>query len=168
MKNLLASLVAILFAVSLTCESFAQDTKDSPLKTATSAAGAAKDESKGEVDLVFADLIKRGEIVLKADGEKSVNAQDKDLGGVINGRALELVTPAYPTIARSARASGEVIVRVIIDKVGNVMAAQVVDGHPFLQAASIRAAKASRFSPTLVEGKPVNVMGRIVYSFKTM
>ena len=168
MKNLLAGLIAIVFAVSLTCELFAQDTKDSPLKTATSSAGAAKDESKGEVDLAFAELIKRGEIVVKAEGGQSDNALDKGSGGVINGRALELVTPAYPAIARSARASGEVIVRVIIDKVGNVMAAQVVDGHPLLQAASIRAAKASRFSPTLVEGKPVNVMGRIVYSFKTM
>jgi TonB family protein len=168
MKNLLATLVAILFAVSLTFESFAQETKDSPLKTATSPAGAAKDESKGEVDMALAELIKRGDIVIKAEGEKSDNAQDKDSGGVINGRALELVTPAYPAIARSAHASGEVTVRVLIDKEGRVMAAQVIEGHPLLQAASIRAAKASRFSPTLVEGKPVNVMGRIVYSFKTM
>ena len=168
MRNLSATFIAILFAVSLTCESFAQDTKDSPLKTATSAAGSAKDESKGEVDSALAELIKRGEIVVKAEGEKSGNVQDNKSGGIVNGRALELVTPAYPVIARSAHASGEVIVRVLIDKEGRVMAAQIIEGHPLLQAASIKAAKASRFSPTLVEGRPVNVMGRIVYSFKTM
>ena len=168
MKNISATFIAILFAVSLTCESFAQDTKDSPLKTATSAAGSAKDESKGEVDSALAELIKRGEIVVKAEGEKSDNAQDNKSGGVVNGRALELVTPAYPVIARSAHASGEVIVRVLIDKEGKVIAAQIVDGHPLLRATSIEAAKASRFNPTLVDGKPVNVMGQIVYNFRVM
>lgn len=165
MKNLTASFIAILFAVSLTCKSFAQDPKDSSLKTATSSAGSAKDEPKGEVDVALAELIKRGDIVIKADGEKSDNAQDKNSGGVINGRAIELVTPAYPTIARAAHASGEVTVRVLIDKEGKVMAAQVVEGHPLLQAAAVKAAKATRFTPTLVEGKPVNVMGQIVYNF---
>jgi TonB family protein len=168
MKNLTATLIAILFAVSLTCESFAQDTKDSPLKTATSSAGAAKDESKGEVDVAFAELIKRGEIVVKVEGGMSVDAQGKYSEGVINGRAIKLVTPAYPAMARSAHASGEVIVRVIIDKQGKVLAAQVLDGDPLLRAASIKAAKASRFNPTLVEGQPVNVVGRIIYGFKTM
>jgi TonB family protein len=166
MKNLTATLIAILFAASLTCESLAQETKDSPLKTATSSAGGAKDEAKGEVDVALADLIKRGEIVVKADGERVNNAQDNNSGGVVIGRVLEFVTPAYPETARSSRVSGEVIVRVLIDKEGKVAAAQVVDGHPLLRAASIKAAKASRFAPTLVEGKPVNVLGRIVYSFK--
>ena len=168
MKHLSATLIAILFAVSLTCESVAQAAKDSPQKTATSSAGSAKDESKGEVDMALADLIKRGDIVVKAEGGKSDNQQDKDAGAVINGRAVELVTPAYPVIARSAHASGKVIVRVLIDKEGRVMAAQIIEGHPLLQAASIKAAKASRFAPTLVEDKPVNVMGRIVYTFKAM
>lgn len=168
MKNLLATLIAILFAISLNCNSFAQDAKESPLKTATSSAGSTKDESKGEVDVAFAELIKRGEIVVKAEGEKSDKAKYKDSGGMVNGRAIELVQPAYPAIARAAHASGEVIVQVLIDKEGRVMAAQILDGHPLLQAASIKAAKASRFTPTLVEGKPVNVVGQIVYNFKTM
>jgi TonB family protein len=168
MKNLFATLIAILFAVSLTCESFAQDTKDSALKTATSSAGSAKDETKGEVDVALAELIKRGDIVVKAEGAKSDNPRDKKSGGVVNGRAIELVQPAYPAIARSARASGEVTVRVLIDKEGRVMAAQILEGHPLLQAASIKAAKATRFAPTLVEGKPVNVMGQIVYNFRPM
>jgi protein TonB len=75
------------------------------------------------------------------------------------------VTPAYPAIARSAHASGEVTVRVLIDKEGKVMAAQVVDGHPLLQAASIKAAKETRFTLTWVEGNQVNVLGQIVYNF---
>ena len=165
MKNLLASLIATVFAFSLTCEFLAQDTKDSPQKTATSAAGAAKDESKGEVDLAVAELIKQGEIVIKTEDEKFDKPQGQNLSGVIVGRVLKLVTPAYPEMARSSRASGDVVVRVLIDKEGKVVAAQMVDGQPLFRAASIRAAKASRFAPTLAEGKPVNVIGRVTYSF---
>ena len=165
MKNLLATLIGILFAVSLTCDSLAQDAKESPLKTATASSESARDDSKGEVDLALEELKKKGEGVITVQSEKSDNARDKITGGVINGRAIELVQPAYPAIARAAHASGEVIVRVLIDKEGKVMAAQIVDGHPLLQAASIRAAKATRFTPTLLEGKPVYVLGRIVYNF---
>ncbi len=158
MKNLTATLIAILFAVSLTCYSFAQDAKDSPQKAATSAV-----EPKGEVDLALEDLKKRGDSVLMFEGKQSDNSPDKN--GVINGRAIKLVTPAYPASARSAHATGEVTVRVLIDKEGKVMAAQVVDGDPLLRAAAITAAKATRFTPTWVEGQQVNVMGRIVYNF---
>ncbi|HEX3229763.1 MAG TPA: energy transducer TonB [Pyrinomonadaceae bacterium] len=165
MRYLSATFIAILFAASLTCESFAQDTKDSPVKTATSAAGAAKDESKGDVDRAVAELIKQGEIVIKTEDEKFDKPQDQNLSGVIVGRVLKLVTPAYPEMARSSRASGDVVVRVLIDKEGKVVAAQMVDGQPVFRAASIRAAKASRFAPTLAEGKPVNVIGRVAYSF---
>jgi TonB family protein len=163
MKNLSATLIAILFAVSFIHGSFAQDPKDSPQKTATSAAASAGDEPKGEVNVALEDLKKRGDSVLMFEGKQSDNSPDKN--GVINGRAIKLVTPAYPDIARSAHASGEVIVRVLIDKEGKVMAAQVVDGHPLLQAASIKAAKATRFTPTWVEGNQVNVLGQIVYNF---
>ena len=86
----------------------------------------------------------------------------------MNGRAIELVQPVYPAIARSAHASGEVIVLVLINKEGKVIAAQVVDGHPLLQAASVKAARESRFASPLVDGKPVNVRGQIVYNFRMM
>src|SRR5205807_9015007 len=37
-------------------------------------------------------------------------------GGVLNGRALHLQQPPYPPIARSAHASGQVVVQVLIDE----------------------------------------------------
>ncbi|MGQ0764018.1 MAG: TonB family protein [Acidobacteriota bacterium] len=46
--------------------------------------------------------------------------------------------PSYPAIALAAHASGQVSVLVIIDKEGKVMAAQVIDGHPLLQAAALK------------------------------
>ena len=86
-------------------------------------------------------------------------------GGVLNGRAVRLVTPPYPAIARSAHASGSVQVQVLIDENGNVISASAVSGHPLLRAAAVAAARASKFSPTKLSGQPVKVNGVIVYNF---
>jgi periplasmic protein TonB len=86
-------------------------------------------------------------------------------GGVLNGKAVHLVTPPYPAIARSAHASGAVQVQVLIDENGNVISAHAVSGHPLLQAAATAAARASRFTPTKLSGQPVKVNGVIIYNF---
>lgn len=88
-------------------------------------------------------------------------------GGVLNGKAISLPKPEYPQIARAARASGTVVVQVTIDEDGNVVSANAISGHPLLKAASVQAAYGARFSPTLLEGKPVKVAGTINYNFLT-
>lgn len=87
------------------------------------------------------------------------------MGGVLNGKALELPKPAYPAIARAAHASGTVVVQVLIDEEGQVIAARAVSGHPLLQAASVAAAREAKFSPTRLAGEPVKVTGVIQYNF---
>jgi len=86
-------------------------------------------------------------------------------GGVLNGKAVHLVQPPYPAIARQAHASGTVVVQVTIDEDGNVISAHPVSGHPLLQAAATAAARASKFSPTRLSGQPVKVIGIIQYNF---
>ena len=86
-------------------------------------------------------------------------------GGVVAGKIIENPQPAYAGIARSAHASGEVVVMVIVDEEGKVIAAQVSSGHPLLRPACIKAAKETRFTPTLREGKPIKVLGAITYKF---
>jgi protein TonB len=86
-------------------------------------------------------------------------------GGVLNGKAVRLVQPPYPPIARSAHASGQVVVQVLIDENGNVVAAHATSGHPLLQAAATNAARASKFTPTKLSGQPVKVNGVIIYNF---
>jgi TonB family protein len=85
--------------------------------------------------------------------------------GVLNGKAVNLVKPAYPPIARSANASGTVTVQVTIDENGSVISAHAVSGHPLLQSAAVSAARASKFNPTMLSGQPVKVTGVIVYNF---
>jgi protein TonB len=86
-------------------------------------------------------------------------------GGVLNGKAVRLVQPPYPAIARSAHASGQVRVQIVIDENGNVISAAPVSGHPLLQGAAVSAARASKFTPTKLSGMPVKVSGVIIYNF---
>ncbi|HLM58629.1 MAG TPA: energy transducer TonB [Pyrinomonadaceae bacterium] len=86
-------------------------------------------------------------------------------GGVLNGKAISKPTPAYPPIAKAARASGTVVVQIIVDEEGKVESASAVSGHPLLQQASVVAARGARFSPTYLSGQPVKVSGVITYNF---
>jgi TonB family protein len=86
-------------------------------------------------------------------------------GGVVNSRATNLVKPEYPGSARARRASGAVPVRVTIDEDGKVIEARAICGDPDLRRASEAAARASKFSPTFLQGQPVKVTGVIVYNY---
>lgn len=87
-------------------------------------------------------------------------------GGVVNGKALNLVKPAYPQAAKNDRASGMVNVEVLIGKTGKVLSACGSDkAHKALIEASEIAALNSTFSPTTISGKAVTVTGVIVYNF---
>lgn len=86
-------------------------------------------------------------------------------GGVLNGKAINLVKPPYPAAAKAVRASGAVNVQVTINESGSVVSASAVSGHPLLRQAAEQAARSTRFAPTLLSGQPVSVTGVIVYNF---
>jgi protein TonB len=86
-------------------------------------------------------------------------------GGVVNGKAVSQVKPAYPPAAKAVRASGAVNVQVTIDENGNVISASAVSGHPLLKSAAESAARGWKFSPTLLSGQKVKVTGVIVFNF---
>ncbi len=86
-------------------------------------------------------------------------------GGVLNEKAISLPKPAYPPIAKAAKASGTVVVQVTVDENGNVISAHAVSGHPLLQATCAAAARAAKFPPTKLSGQPVKVNGVINYNF---
>lgn len=87
-------------------------------------------------------------------------------GGVIGGKATNLVKPPYPAEAKKDKAGGAVHVQVLIDESGKIIKAKAVcASHPALGKAAEAAALASSFSPTMLSGKPVKVRGVIVYNF---
>jgi protein TonB len=85
--------------------------------------------------------------------------------GVLNGKAISKPQPPYPPIAKAARASGTVVVQIVVDEGGKVISAKATSGHPLLQQAAVSAAYQARFTPTLLSGQPVKVSGFITYNF---
>jgi len=86
-------------------------------------------------------------------------------GGVLNGRAISLPKPPYPPLAKSAGATGTVMVKVLVDENGNVVSATAITGHPLLRVAAAQAARGARFTPTKLSGQAVQVSGVIQYNF---
>lgn len=86
-------------------------------------------------------------------------------GGVLNGKAISKPAPAYPAIAKAARASGSVTVQITVDETGRVVSAVPVSGHPLLQQAAAAAVRNWRFTPTLLSGQPVKVTGQVIVNF---
>jgi protein TonB len=86
-------------------------------------------------------------------------------GGVVNGKAINLVKPQFSAAAKAVKASGAVNVQVLIDERGNVVSASAVSGHQLLRKAAEDAARASKFTPTVLTGQPVKVTGVIIYNF---
>src|SRR4030095_2823693 len=73
-------------------------------------------------------------------------------GGVLNGTALSLPPPAYPTTAKRMKVQGMVTVEVVLDETGKVISANATDGPQMLRDAAVLAAKRARFSPTKLSG----------------
>jgi len=86
-------------------------------------------------------------------------------GGVLNGKAINLPKPLYPSGAKLMRASGVVTVEVLLNEEGKVISARAVDGITSLRQAAVDAARLARFSPTVLSGQPVKVVGFITYKF---
>lgn len=86
-------------------------------------------------------------------------------GGVLNGKAINKPAPLYPPIARAAQSSGTVVVQVTVNECGNVVSAKAISGPPLLQQSAVEAAYKWSFSPTLLSGQPVSVMGTITFNF---
>ncbi|HVF31084.1 MAG TPA: TonB family protein [Pyrinomonadaceae bacterium] len=118
-----------------------------------------------------------------------VSAQDElpkaIKGGILNGKAVSLPKPMYPSDAKADGVSGTVWVNVEIDESGTVTSAvasiepqkvkRQIDGEvrevevppadERLRQAAELAALQARFSPTLLSGQTVKVSGTIVYNF---
>ena len=86
-------------------------------------------------------------------------------GGVVNGSAVNLPKPVYPSAARAVCAAGAVTVQIVTDENGSVISANAVSGHPLLRQAAVTAARQAKFKPSLISGNPVKTTGVIVYNF---
>jgi len=79
---------------------------------------------------------------------------------------IVLVQPTYPPLAKRARVSGYVTVKIVVNQRGRVTKATVLSGHPLLNVAALKAARSSRFEPLRVGRKVVKAEGIISYRFR--
>jgi TonB family protein len=87
-------------------------------------------------------------------------------GDVLLGQAIDQVQPPYPPAAKAERLSGSVFVQVEIDETGMVTDAKILCGADLLAGVSREAALKWRFTPTLLDGKPVKGKGVLTFDFK--
>jgi protein TonB len=86
--------------------------------------------------------------------------------GVATGRLLGPIRPVYPTIAKSARIEGTVVVEATISKTGVVENARAISGPSMLIQAAISAIAQARYQPYKLNGEPVEVQTTINVIFK--
>ncbi|HEY9432278.1 MAG TPA: marine proteobacterial sortase target protein [Blastocatellia bacterium] len=102
-----------------------------------------------------------------APPQLSVGSTVAASGEVLQGSATKKVQPAYPAIARTAKASGVVLVQITINESGEVINAQIIRSHPLFNDAALQAAKQWRFKPTELSGVPVKTQGILTFNFDT-
>ena len=85
--------------------------------------------------------------------------------GVAQRLLIKKVEPQYPEDARHAHIEGQVFLRAVIDKKGNVKSATLIQGHPLLAQAAIEAVKKWKYKPHLLNGQPVNVETLVTVNF---
>lgn len=78
----------------------------------------------------------------------------------------ERVNPTYPQLAQSHGISGDVILDATVAQNGSVRYVKIISGPGSLADAAVRAVRQWRFSPALLNGKPVEVHQRITIAFK--
>jgi TonB family protein len=90
----------------------------------------------------------------------------QSMGSVLQGKAIRRAEPSYPASARQAHIQGSVVVEVTVDEQGKVIKAVAQCGVYELRRASEDAARSWVFTPTLLSGVPVKVVGTIVFNYR--
>lgn len=103
--------------------------------------------------------------VLPADIVTSSAPMPIQSKGVVVGKLLRKIAPKYPEMARRAGVSGDVVLTGIIGADGLLHNLKVVSGSPLLQSEAISAARQWRYSPYLLDGKPIDTDTKITISF---
>jgi periplasmic protein TonB len=85
--------------------------------------------------------------------------------GVTKGLLIHRVEPPYPPLAKAARVQGDVLLKAIINRDGDIQDLQLISGHPMLVPGAIAAVKQWRYKPYLLNGQPVEVETTVTVIF---
>jgi TonB family protein len=71
-----------------------------------------------------------------------------------------------PEIARVARVQGDVVMKALIDKTGDVIHLDVLSGPPMLTESALDAVQQWKYRPYLLQGQTVQVETQITVTFQ--
>jgi TonB family protein len=132
----------------------------------TGAASAPEDVTPPEVSQLTSP---QGDAALPLSIVSSVQLPLKRLEvsqGVTGGTLVHQVAPVYPKAAKVQRIEGPVTLQAIVNEDGSVQNVNVVSGDPLLAHAAQQAVAQWRYSPYLLNGKPVSMRAEITVQFK--
>jgi protein TonB len=86
-------------------------------------------------------------------------------GSVQSSKLLKRVEPSYPELAKKARIQGIVLLQVTVDESGRVADIKIIRGHPLLNEGALSAVRQWEYSPTLLNGEPVQVIATVTVNF---
>ena len=86
-------------------------------------------------------------------------------GNVLEAKLVRRILPEYPRLARDMRISGTVKLVGIVSRDGTVRELKVLEGHPLLVKSAVAAVMQWLYTPTLLNGGPVDVIAPIDVHF---
>jgi periplasmic protein TonB len=90
-------------------------------------------------------------------GERRVKPRTLHVTSLSSAMLIHRVEPIYPTLARQMHHPGRVELRAIIAIDGTVESLQVVTGDPLFFQSALGAVRQWRYTPTILDGQPVEV-----------
>jgi len=81
-------------------------------------------------------------------------------------RLIHSIAPEYPDVARLAGIEGNVTLRILVSEDGTIGDITPLSGPPVLARAAIRAVEHWRYTPVLVDGRPVGVVSTVTLAFR--
>lgn len=101
----------------------------------------------------------------EAAPERPVAERIRIGGKVQSGHLIHRVAPEYPPLAQQAHIQGTVELQAVVGKNGRIAELRVVSGNPLLVPAAMKAVKQWKYSPTSLNGQPVEVETSITVIF---
>ena len=86
-------------------------------------------------------------------------------GSIQEPRKIKDVTPEFPAEADQAGAEGVVVIDAAIGLDGSVTSARVIQGVPLLNNAALTAVRQWQFTPTRLNGRPIEVLATFTVRF---
>jgi protein TonB len=119
--------------------------------------------SGGPLNPVIEDVVRRSAVTtpppVNREPPKEPPREPVRVGGDVRPPVpLFTPKPAYPPLARQIRVSGLVRLEAVIATDGSIRRIRLVQGHPSLVQATIDAVRQWRYTPTLLNGNPVEVV----------